>query len=248
MRKIAMAYLHNKILTLNECSVREVNKHTHKDEDSITLDDYVIYHDRKSVINLLQHILPPVPRSDIMSEVEQTMTIFGRRSFLEEREFSSKVIMDNSVWKKVGETVVKELIYLDNIYQEHYDGRSFLCSSCNDRLVVSNTMPYSVSVQVCYSSIDLISYIFQESLKEDGSSVLDCTVGDVKKLVDLIQALNSIDINSKGQGGGSCSIDPSTISYLFNKGVKLRDTYGGPTLMQYVSERVLEQRHHPQML
>jgi len=220
MRKIAMAYLHNKILTLNECSVREVNKHTHKDEDSITLDDYVIYHDRKSVINLLQHILPPVPRSDIMSEVEQTMTIFGRRSFLEEREFSSKVIMDNSVWKKVGETVVKELIYLDNIYQEHFDGRSFLCSSCNDRLV--------------------------ESLKEDGSSVLDCTVGDVKKLVDLIQALNSIDINA--QGGGSCSIDPSTISYLFNKGVKLRDAYGGPTLMQYVSERVLEQRHHPQML
>jgi hypothetical protein len=70
----------------------------------------------------------------------------------------------------------------------------------------------------------------------------------VKKLVDLIQALNSIDINAQGQGGGSCSIDPSTISYLFNKGVKLRDTYGGPTLMQYVSERVLEQRHHPQIL
>jgi len=141
MRKIAMAYLHNKILTLNECSVklREVNKHTKKDED-ITLDDYVIYHDRQSVINLLQQILPPVPRRDIMSEVEQTMTIFGHRSYLEEREFSSKVIMDNSVWKKVGETVVKELIYLDNIYQEHFDGRSFLCTSCNDRLVVSCTM------------------------------------------------------------------------------------------------------------
>lgn len=158
-----MAYLHNKILTLNECSVREVNKHA---RDSITLDDYVIYHDRKSVINLLQHILPPVPRSDIMSEVEQTMTIFGRRSFLEEREFSSKVIMDNSVWKKVGETVVKELIYLDNIYQEHYDGRSFLCSSCNDRLVVSNTMPYSVSVPVTYSSIDLISYLWHPGVIE----------------------------------------------------------------------------------
>lgn len=231
MRKIAMTYLHNKILTLNECSVRERNKHTHK-EDDISHDDYVIYHDRKSVINLLQHILPPVPRSDILSEVEQTMTIFGRRSYLEEREFSSKVIMDNSVWREVGETVVKELIYLDNIYQEHFDGRSFLCSSCNDRLV--------------------------ESLKEDGSSVLDCTVSDVKKLVELIQALNSIDINGQGQGGGSSSsissssisssIDLSSIACLFNKDVKLRDTYGGPTLMQYVSERVMEQRQHSQQI
>lgn len=158
MRKIAMAYLHNKILTLNECSVREVNKHTQgKDEDTISLDDdYIMYHDRKSVINLLQHILPPVPRSDIMSEVELTMTIFGHRSYLEEREFSSKVIMDNSVWKKVGETVVKELIYLDNIYQEHFDGRSFLCSSCNDRLVVSHTyyaLQYSRVVFKLYSRV-----------------------------------------------------------------------------------------------
>ena len=147
MRKIAMTYLHNKILTLNECSVRERNKHTRK-KDDISHDDYVIYHDRKSVINLLQHILPPVPRSDILSEVEQTMTIFGHRSYLEEREFSSKVIMDNSVWREVGETVVKELIYLDNIYQEHFDGRSFLCSSCNDRLVVStNTMCSTVAAE-----------------------------------------------------------------------------------------------------
>jgi len=136
MRKIAMAYLHNKILTLNECSVKEMNKRTHNKDEHIDLDDYVIYHDRQNIMNLLQQILPPVPRSDIMTEVEQTMNIFGHRSYLEEREFSSKVIMDNSVWKQVGETVVKELIYLDSTYQEHFDGRSFLCSSCHDRLVV----------------------------------------------------------------------------------------------------------------
>jgi len=83
------------------------------------------------------------------------------------------------------------------------------------------------------------SFVYQESLKEDGSSVLDCTIGDVKQLVELIQSLNSIDINGYGR---TSSMDLSSIASLFKRDVKLRDTYGGPTLMQYVSERVLEQK------
>jgi len=49
--------------------------------------------------------------------------------------------------------------------------------------------------------------------------------------------------------GGSININSSSIATLFgkDKDVKLRDTYGGPTLMQYVSERVLEEQSHVQL-
>lgn len=125
MRKIAIAYLHHKVIN------NPINENTY--------DEYLVYNNRDIIKNIFQNVIPPVKLqlSELNNEIDNTLELFEQQSSIEEHEFSSKILLDNSIWENVGETVIKEMIYIDNSYEGYFQTQSYLCNTCTDQLMVN---------------------------------------------------------------------------------------------------------------
>lgn len=61
---------------------------------------------------LITQAIPPTSRIDIEEEVDHIFAHFKGISLVDNYEFSS-LVLENKLWQEAGETVVKELIFLD---------------------------------------------------------------------------------------------------------------------------------------
>jgi hypothetical protein len=92
---------------------------------------------RERVRNIVAEISPPVAPILIEKEVDAiTSKLFGN-CIVEERDLITRALLDNSIWKEVGETVVKEFVYLDNLSSGDESGVGLLSESCASKLEVS---------------------------------------------------------------------------------------------------------------
>ena len=122
IRKIVISYLHKKL------SIGNI------DEDHAK-----VFCDREKLSSIIKGVMPPVSPNELTAEVSSTMGKFERHFVMGERRFSSKILMDNSIWRSYGETVVKELIYLDCLHQqESISEHNFLSHTCFNKLEVSS--------------------------------------------------------------------------------------------------------------
>jgi hypothetical protein len=192
IRKVVKVYIHNKILGESE-------------------GDAKVFCDRGKIFQILNQVIPPVRHDEVTAEVNNLIAKFGDRFFLEEREFTSKILMDNEIWAAAGETVVKELVYMDNKYHEEIMGKPYLSNSCADLL--------------------------EASLAEDESPILNLSPSELRTASELINTLNYATCEGDQV---SVQPNPITeyghIPFLNDK-YKLHDCYGNPTLLQYISDR-----------
>ena len=103
--------------------------------------------DRTEIYQHLIKIIPPSPIADVQDEIEAIHSQFKGKAVVEEHEFSS-LILSNSLWLRAGETVVKELIYLDSL-QHSYFGNP----------IISDTSLEALKVIILYS----ITFIFHSN-------------------------------------------------------------------------------------
>ncbi|KAJ1439160.1 hypothetical protein B484DRAFT_444173 [Ochromonadaceae sp. CCMP2298] len=169
-----------------------------------------VFCDRGKIFQILNQVIPPVRHDDVSAEVDNLITKFGDRFYLEPREFTSKILMDNEIWKNAGETVVKEIVYLDNKYHEISQGKPYMSQLCID--------------------------ILESSLAEDESPILHLSTEEVCTASQIINTLNSATC----EGDHSVQPNPVTeyghLAFLHDK-FKLHDVYGNPTLLQFISDR-----------
>lgn len=190
VRKVVIAYLHNKL---------SIGK-----ED----EDMKVFRDREKLGSIIKQLMPPVPSEELRSEVENTIDKFDAQFVMEEREFSSKILMDNSIWQCAGETVVKELIYVDCMQQEMSGEDSYLSSACLSKL--------------------------EASLAEDSSPILKLSKTELLVAHALIAALNGLQpLPDKLR-----SLDDRAFAFLFHADRDCIDCYGAPTLINYISSRI----------
>ena len=93
--------------------------------------------ERKVISSILKEVLPPVRADDFESEVEHILSRFHGRKCIEERKFTAEILLENHIWEVAGETVVKEMVYLDGICSLE-SNNPLLSSGCLDKLEVEN--------------------------------------------------------------------------------------------------------------
>lgn len=84
-------------------------------------DDCRMFCDKSEVEILLKSVLPPVSKAELDMEVGKVLKIIGAADddLIEADSFLSAVV-GNSFWTKAGPLVVKELIFLDCIYEYYF--------------------------------------------------------------------------------------------------------------------------------
>jgi hypothetical protein len=116
MRKIIKSYLNNKIFGENVSSGK-------------------VLRNKELITELLAQFIPPVPQQTVDEEIKEIISKFDGKSFIEEHEFSSRIMLDNSIWEAAGETVVKEIAYLDSLNQMEC-GTTYLSAPSLEKLTV----------------------------------------------------------------------------------------------------------------
>lgn len=121
IRKIMISYLHHKLS---------------KEIDGIQIAGKILC-TKERLRNIIGRISPPVDPTLLDNEVESILVQLAGSCVVEERDFITSVLLDNNVWTEVGETAIKELVYLDNLSHDDQFGESILSDSCVGKLEVS---------------------------------------------------------------------------------------------------------------
>ena len=89
-------------------------------------EDCRMFCDRKEVEELLNGLLPPVTKKELEDEVKTLMGMLGatKDDDLVDADQFLQAVVDNSYWKRAGPLVVKELIFLDALYDFYHAKRS----------------------------------------------------------------------------------------------------------------------------
>eukprot|EP00614_Pseudopedinella_elastica_P007186 CAMPEP_0172612294 /NCGR_PEP_ID=MMETSP1068-20121228/32189_1 /TAXON_ID=35684 /ORGANISM="Pseudopedinella elastica, Strain CCMP716" /LENGTH=258 /DNA_ID=CAMNT_0013416453 /DNA_START=32 /DNA_END=808 /DNA_ORIENTATION=+ len=98
----------------------------------------VALRDRDEITVLLREILPPVSTSELNKEVDDLMKLFGDEKSIAIDKFV-EAVKNNPYWGEAGELVVKELIYLDAVMNDHVYDKSVLNDDDYDDLKESLT-------------------------------------------------------------------------------------------------------------
>ena len=94
-------------------------------------DDCRMFCDRSEVTSLLKTVLPPVSPKELDAEVEKALKSIGAGSddLIEADSFLNAVVA-NTYWTTAGPLVVKEMIFLDCLYEYYFkEKRSILADS-----------------------------------------------------------------------------------------------------------------------
>lgn len=102
LRKIAKAYLHRKIFSLNECLVEQY-------PSSCKVE--MVPND---IVNILRHILCPLTERETLYEYQRLSQKLNSKSTVDEYELFD-ALLHNRQWTLAGELIVKEFIYLDSM-------------------------------------------------------------------------------------------------------------------------------------
>jgi len=200
MRKVVVTYLHNKIVG---------------DWDDCESEACKVSCDKNKITHILNQILPPVHAEEIQKEAKKLVGLFGDKACLEERQFSCKVLMENSIWATAGETVVKEMVYLDNKYREITEKRGYLSSSCSE--------------------------ILEESLKEDCSSIVQLSKKDILLASELVRTLNE---SPHPAGDVVLSAELNKFIAHCATDYPFTDCYGSPTVLSYIYDRINDEKNY----
>jgi len=88
---------------------------------------------RDEARDVLKSVLPPVTNDELEEEVQITMKEFGMDDVIDETKFI-EAILGNTYWRDAGELVVKELMFLDCLHANYYDGFPLLNDDDYDEL------------------------------------------------------------------------------------------------------------------
>lgn len=89
-------------------------------------DDCINLRDKSEIGKLLKVVLPPISKKALEEEVTKILSrITTTTSEIDVTEFTTAVL-DNTYWKQAGPLVVKELIFLDCLYNYYYGKRNLL--------------------------------------------------------------------------------------------------------------------------
>lgn len=88
---------------------------------------------RDEARDVLKSVLPPVTNDELEEELNITMKELGVGDVVDETAFIQG-ILSNTYWRDAGELVVKELIFLDSLHANYYDGFPLLNDDDYDEL------------------------------------------------------------------------------------------------------------------
>eukprot|EP01038_Epipyxis_sp_PR26KG_P008777 gene8777-11853_t len=169
---------------------------------------------KQKIKTALISVVPPVNNFDIDSEVDEMARKFEGKPFMEEFEFSSRVIMENKIWETVGETVVKELIYLDSVNSKLSGG----------------------IIPVSQNSLDKL----EASLQDDGSLLPKLSHEETKKVFSILAQSNGT--RTVENTDENAMISPGDLPFIGEVDKDdLRDSCGNPTLLTYVADLIYSQ-------
>eukprot|EP01031_Cornospumella_fuschlensis_P031027 gene31027-37501_t len=193
IRKIMITYLHHKLS---------------KEIDGVQISGQILC-TKERLRNIIGRISPPVDPILLDREVESILEQLAGSCVVEERDFITSVLLDNNVWSEVGETVVKELVYLDNLSHDDEFGVSILSDSCVGKL--------------------------EASLHEDGSSITKFSKADAALACKLFALLN---MPHEARLVTNAAL-PSRIPFLADvEKCEPYDSFGNPSLMMILAERL----------
>lgn len=190
IRKLMITYLYNRIAPLTDASGKVVCN-------------------RERIRAILSMIAPPLPAQTLDQETENILLKLEGEFIVEERDFIVRVLLDNDLWKEVGETVVKELVYVQNLEQLSTTGTGLISESCAEKL--------------------------EQSLREDNSSVLKFSKEDALLACKLFKVMNE---PHEAQLVTNAAL-PSRIPFFADvEKFEPYDACGNPTLLMLTAERL----------
>jgi hypothetical protein len=117
------------------------------------------------LLSLLQLVIPPSTEEEIQFMIEEIMEKMADFMYVGDCRFSS-IVLTNSIWHAVGDTIIQELIYLDCL-QHNEDNINLLSGGCME--------------------------ILKNSLREEDSMVVNFDAEDAKEVCSAVAYLNGLN-------------------------------------------------------
>lgn len=152
LRKIAKAYLHRKIFSLND---RLVEKYPSSCKVEMIRDE---------VVHILKHILCPMTEREALYEYQQLLMKLHSKSSVDEYELFD-ALLHNRQWCQAGELIVKEFVYLDSMLSTMLQGQEeepLLSRECMQ--ILKDDLECNLSNVPSYSN-DEIVYLMASSYR-----------------------------------------------------------------------------------
>ena len=113
---------------------------------------------RAEVESLIREVLPPVTPTEFEREVQQLLSKIPGGSLIAVGDYAD-VVLQNSYWAKAGPLVVKELIFLDCVYNYYHSQKSILNDEDYNELKDSLTWEGSVAASIRGNEAKFISAV-----------------------------------------------------------------------------------------